>query len=324
MSNSDRAPIDKQTWVRALIGLAIGAFFCWLVLRQTSWDSISNVLVRANAGWLCLAMGVYGLSIMVRVVRWRNLLQDVKLLSWRSVATALSIGYAMNNILPARLGELFRADFAGKRYRISRSAVAGSIVVERVLDGSIVVSSLLLGRLFVSDRAVLNSLILVSGTLFFSIFVILWFASRKFDSSRASRLPQSIATRIRQFRTGLTGMQGWGLARAVGISALVWLLEGFAQWSILNAVGVAVGWQQMLTTIGIINLSTLLPSAPGFVGTYQYAYAYSVELFGYQPAQGVAAATLAQIFLLGSLTVVGLCLYFQHTLTTRSTKSSSD
>jgi len=67
---------------------------------------------------------------------------------------------------------------------------------------------------------------------------------------------------------------------------------------------------QMLSIVGIVSLSTMLPSAPGFVGTYQYAYAFAVSLFSYEPAKGVAAATATQIFLLGSQTLAGLGIYF--------------
>jgi hypothetical protein len=80
-------------------------------------------------------------------------------------------------------------------------------------------------------------------------------------------------------------------------------------WSVLKAVDISLGWQEMLSVVGVASLSTLIPSAPGFVGTYQYAYAFTVSLFGYEPARGVAAATAVQIFLLGSVTLVGLGLY---------------
>ena len=43
-------------------------------------------------------------------------------------------GYAANYVLPARLGELVRADFLGRRYGVSRLSVVGTIVVERVFD----------------------------------------------------------------------------------------------------------------------------------------------------------------------------------------------
>lgn len=127
-------------------------------------------------------------------------------------------------------------------------------------------------------------------------------------------LPLTLTNRIQGFRKGLAGMRGARLAQVVRLSLIVWLLEGTALWTVLKAVDVSLSWQQMLSVVGIVSLSTLLPSAPGFVGTYQYAYAFTVSLFGYQPAQGVAAATAAQVFLLGCMILVGLGLYFSFNL----------
>jgi glycosyltransferase 2 family protein len=309
----DSSGFSGHAWFRAIVGLGIGAFFLSLVLNQSSWVQVSTILSQADSRWLVAAIGFYAVNLMVRIVRWRKLLWEVKALSLKSVGTSLLVGYAMNNILPARLGELFRANFAGRRYRVSRSAIAGSIVVERVLDGLILVMSLLLGRLFVGEQAVLNSLSAICGTLFSSIFIFLWVSSRQSKRIWFARLPSAIANRIQEFQKGLTGIRGHGLAQAASLSLIVWLLEGVAQWSILKAIGISLGWQQMLSIVGVVNLSTLLPSAPGFVGTYQYAYAFTVGLFGYQPAQGVAAATAVQVFLIGSSTLVGLVLYCHHT-----------
>lgn len=65
-----------------------------------------------------------------------------------------------------------------------------------------------------------------------------------------------------------------------------------------------------MLVVGVSSLSTLLPSAPGFLGPYQYAYALVLSLLGYESGQGVAAATAVQLFLMGSLTIVGLCTIF--------------
>lgn len=300
---------SRLSWVRAVGGLAIGSLFLWLVLRQTSWAQVSSILAQSQRRWLSIALIFYSLNMAVRVVRWRILLQQVKALSVNAVGAALLIGYAMNNILPARLGELFRANFAGRRYHIPRSAVAASIFVERTLDGLIVVTSLLLGRLFVSNNTVLSNLTIASIFLFSSIFILLWLMSRGLGKSWLGRLPAVIANRIDGFRHGLSSLQGGQFSFAVALSFLVWLLEGIAHWSILQALGIFVGVKEMLSVVGVVNLSTLLPSAPGFVGTYQYAYAFTLGLFGYQPAQGVAAATAVQVLLLGSTTIVGLGIY---------------
>ncbi len=297
------------TFARGVIGILIGAIFLWLALRQTSLEQVRAILSQSNPGWLFVALGFYAADLLVRISRWRILLRDVKTLSFRSVGIALIVGYAANNILPARLGELFRADFAGRRYRLSRSAIVGSIFVERVLDGLIVVLCLVVGRLFVSEQAILNSLTAVSALLFISIFLALWFLGRESGLDWLGRLPPAINSRIQSFRQGLLVMRGSGLSRAVNLSLIVWLLEGIMLWSVLKAVDISLGWQEMLSVVGVASLSTLIPSAPGFVGTYQYAYAFTVSLFGYEPARGVAAATAVQIFLLGSVTLVGLGLY---------------
>ena len=309
MANLSSLLIRGRTWIRGVVGLVIGAFFFWLALHQTSWEQVQAILSQAQAKWLLTAMGFYAANMIVRVVRWRRLLWDVKALSFGSVGIALLVGYAMNNILPARLGELFRANFAGRRYRVSRSAIAGSIVVERVLDGLIVVGSLVIGRLFIREQAVLSSLTTVGGTLFSSIFIFLWVSSRGSKRNWLVRLPPAVTSRMQGFRKGLAGMRGARLVQAVSLSLIVWLLEGIAHWAVLKAIGASLSWQQMLSVVGVVNLSTLIPSAPGFAGTYQYAYAFTVGLFGYQPALGVAAATAAQVFLLGSVTIVGLGIY---------------
>jgi glycosyltransferase 2 family protein len=85
-----------------------------------------------------------------------------------------------------------------------------------------------------------------------------------------------------------------------------------------------LGWQQILSVIGVASLSTLIPSAPGFVGIYQYAFAFTVKLFGYEPARGVAAATAIQIFFLGSVTVLGIGLYLFLNFAKASVKTSKE
>ncbi|MEB3356648.1 MAG: lysylphosphatidylglycerol synthase transmembrane domain-containing protein [Synechococcales bacterium] len=302
-------PNLKQTWLRGALGMAVGAVFLWLALRQTTWQQVQAILADAHSGWLALAIALYGIDLSIRTRRWQQLLQAVKPLSFRATGMALLVGYAMNNLLPARLGELVRANFTGQRYQISRTAVIGSIAIERSLDGLIVVGCLILGRLFIARNAVLDRLTLAGVLLFVGIFVALWLTSRSSLPRLLNRIPRPIAARIQRFQEGLAGLQGSLLVRAIALSFLIWLFEGLALWAVLHSIDVGLGWQAMLVVIGVVSLSTLLPSPPGFVGTYQYAFAFIIGLLGHQPAQGIAAATATQIFLLGGVTAIGLALY---------------
>jgi uncharacterized protein (TIRG00374 family) len=304
-----------RIWIRGILGLLFGAIFLWLSLRQTSLTEVSTVLTQSNKGWLITALGCYSISMTVRIVRWQTLLQDVKAFSFPKVGAALLIGYAANNVLPARLGEIFRADFVGRRYRVSRSAIAASILLERVLDGLVVVSCLLLGRAFLPNQPVLLNTLSITGTLIFSsIFLLLWLLGRGHGMKWLTRFPPAITSRIQSVRKGLSVRRTSSFSKAISLSLLVWLLEGLALWSVLRAVQVSLAWQQILTILGVTSLSTLIPSAPGYVGTYQYAYAFTLDLFGYEPAQGIAAATAFQVFLFGSVTLIGIGLYLYISL----------
>lgn len=294
--------------VRGLIGVMIGAIFLWLSLRQTSLTQVQTILLDANRGYLWLALLAYWVDLGFRVARWRILLWEIKPLSFRAVSLSLIVGYAANNLFPARLGELFRADFAGRRYRLSRSAVIASIFVERVLDGLVLVLCLILGSLFVPGHPILERLTILSAFVFLGIFGLLWLINRGFWAAKIQSVP-AIADRWHSFRAGLGIMRGQGTLTVIGLSLVIWLLEGTAIWLVLRALSVFLNGLQMLPIVGVTSLSTLIPSAPGFIGTYQYAYAVGLQLFDYNSALGIAAATAVQLFLMGSVTITGLIVY---------------
>lgn len=58
---------------------------------------------------------------------------------------------------------------------------------------------------------------------------------------------------------------------------------------------------------GFCRRSTLLPP-PGFARTMRFAFAIAVSTLGYSWSQGIAAATVTQVFILGSLVAIGLAL----------------
>lgn len=307
-------PISVRNWIRGMAGLLLGGVFLWLALRQTSVAQVQAILAQSHAGWLEAAIAFYATNMVVRVCRWRLLLREIKKLSFADVGTALMIGYAANNLLPARLGEVVRADFTGRQYGISRTAIAGSILVERVLDGLAVVACLAIGRLFLSDQPILSALTLAGTLLFSSIFLTLWVLQQPFATTWLKRFPPAFTRRVHHFQMGLNLRPQSGFGQAVGLTIGVWLLEGFALWSIVKAVDVGLTLQQLLALIGVTSLSTLLPSAPGFVGTYQYSYAFTLGLFGYSASRAVAAATAFQIFLFGGVTLIGLAAYLYRNL----------
>ncbi len=110
-------------------------------------------------------------DIGARGARWRALLAPIAPLPYRRVLGYTYIGYLANNVLPARLGELYRSHALGEGEGISRTTVLGTVVVERVVDTVMVVAIAALAVLVLSVRGVMTSAVLL-GLAFVALLVV--------------------------------------------------------------------------------------------------------------------------------------------------------
>jgi hypothetical protein len=79
-------------------------------------------------------------------------------------------------------------------------------------------------------------------------------------------------------------------------------------WFVLASLNVVLMPLQLALVMGIVSLSTLMPAAPGYLGTLQFAFVIGVTSFGFTSVQGLFAATVCQAFLLMPLTLCGVLL----------------
>jgi len=313
-SSTEEEPISLYTsksLIRAIFGIAIGAALLWFVVSGIEIDDVFQLLLAADAKWLLAAVATYALNMAIRVLRWQRLLAGIKKLPYKAVLTVLLIGYAVNNVLPARIGELYRAHLSGRRFGFSRATALASIMVERTMDGLLVVALLAVGQFFVPYSDVVQLLLLIASTIFIGIAIILIYLARKNTLVHLENWPR-ISAKIGSFQDGVAVFRDGGLLKVFLLSACVWCLEALSVWFILNAIGVSVGIGELALITSVATLSTLLPSSPAYIGTYQYAYVFAFGMLGHGAAEAVAASTAAQVLLLGSVTIVGLGLYITH------------
>ena len=153
-ATSDPKPIplnSTRTLFRVILGMAVSAIFLSLVVREIKIEDVILLLLGADGKWLVAAVILFALNMVVRILRWQRLLAGAKTLPYKTVSAVLLIGYAVNNVLPARLGELYRAHFAGHHFGFSRATALASIMVERTMDGLLVVALLAVGQFWIPD-----------------------------------------------------------------------------------------------------------------------------------------------------------------------------
>ncbi len=274
-------------WKSAL-GIGISAFFIWWVLRGEDPGEIIAQISQANPWYFLASMFVGTAGYFVRALRWKVLLHPLKPdTALRSRFAGVSIGFAVNNIFPARLGEIARAFALTRVEPITVSGSLGSLVVERFLDTIVLVTLFLVPMAlpsFPGADGLLSGALggILSGTFgLLAIFLAGLVALLIF--------PEPIVRLAERFFVRLPG--GWGprmvvafesflralkvlrhpvlLTKAVVWSYVFWLWHGLSFWLGFKAFGIDLGFAAAVFTEAVVGFAVAIPAAPGFFGTFQ-------------------------------------------------------
>lgn len=309
----------RRRLVLGLFGLALGALFLWIALRGVDVAAMRAALRRLDPVLVVLSFTLYWSGLYLRVLRWQTLLCQLGAVARRAVAETLIVGYAVNNLLPARLGELFRADYAKRRFGLSRTAVLGSIVIERLADLAAILGCLVAGVLatgMLGDVAGLGPqrLLAIGGGAALLCLVGVLLLRR--GLSGPLRLPTRLLRVCADLVTGLRSLNRATLARTALLTVAIWGAEVTALWAMVAALGPGLTPAQALFVMSTASLSTLVPTAPGYLGTYQLVFGTAMAAFGSSALLGVLASTLIQACLFGSVTLAGCVLYLLRSMHT--------
>lgn len=326
-AHSDPAPSYRTGAWRGWLGLAISVAFLALAFRGLNPRDVWRTMEGFDARWLPPALALYAVGVWLRAVRWSVLLRPVAPLSPRAVLPTVLAGYTANNILPLRTGELVRAYLLGRTRGVRKSAVLASIAVERLFDGLTMLGFLLLAMTAISPTAELRRLAAAAALLFAAVvaglFVVLLgggFRDRLLEAV-LRLLPAAVGDRVRSaaaaFLAGLGSLRrGGDLLLVAATSLLAWGFEAAMYWAIAQGFGLAL--RETLTpvaallTTGVANLATLVPAAPGYVGTFEAGVVLAVAgALGVGRALALSYALLIHAALWLPVTLVGVWCWWR-------------
>ena len=311
------------------MGVAFSSIAIVLVAKTVTLGDTLESLRRTNPVVFIPAAALYFVGISVRSLRWRVLLghHPVRLgLLFRSFV----IGFTVNDLLPARLGELARIVILSQRASIPTGISFASIIAERVLDGLVVTAFLVVGLMLVPGDAALQQLAGAAGVLFLGLTAAMLVAA--FVPGPFRRLGVAVAGltrgRWRERLTrlvdttldGLEAIAAWRTAlTALSLSFVVWGIEAVIYWIMLSTFSIPGGWIAAVMGTGVGNLATLLPSSPGYIGTFEWAVQQAlVGAFGAAPADALTAAVVIHLAVVVPVVPVGLWLIWQEGFTLTS------
>jgi uncharacterized protein (TIRG00374 family) len=269
------------------IGVLISVIFLYLALRGLKLANMWEVLQGARYVWLIPGVAIYFLGVWVRAWRWHYLLRPLKSISTRTMFPIVAIGYMGNNIYPARAGEILRAVVLKRREDIPVSASLATIIVERVFDGVVMLAFVFLNLPELAHLTVDSGFVgdiqtlAVWGAVAF-IGVLAAFLLAAMFPLQAEAIITKIINRfvpvrfqgnvlgvMVRFLGGLESLRSPREALMVFLtSVVIWLLETGKYWFVMHAFNFQVSFFALMLMNGIVNLATTIPSAPGYIGTF--------------------------------------------------------
>ncbi|HTP11389.1 MAG TPA: lysylphosphatidylglycerol synthase transmembrane domain-containing protein [Anaerolineae bacterium] len=263
------------------LGIAISAGFLIWALLGLDLQKVYGYLQHGNYLWLIPSVAVYFLAVLVRTWRWDYLLRPLKRISIKRLFPVVVIGYMGNNIFPFRIGELLRAYVLKRNEDVSISSSLATIVVERIFDGLTMLLFVFIALPTVpSLPAELRAIVVFGGVLFLGALVVFLFmaakptvAARIYNPLIDLLLPEKYGSKLRgfieRFMLGLAALRDVRQVFMIFFtSVLIWLLETVKYWFVMHAFDMQLSFFTLMLMNGIVNLSTTLPAAPGYIGTF--------------------------------------------------------
>jgi hypothetical protein len=278
---------------RFWIGVIISAVFLWWALRGLNLGEVWADMRAANYWWLVPSVAVYFLAVWARTWRWDYMLRPLKQVPLRRLFPVVVIGYMGNNIYPFRAGEVLRSYVLREREEISMSASLATVIVERVFDGLVMLMFVFAALpLAPIPSESIRSVVVVASIAFFGALIVFlgvaavpqrilviadWLTSRF--------LPQRFRTPLMdfaaRFMVGLGSLRSFRNVLMIFLtSTVIWLLETVKYWFVMHAFDFEVSFFALMLMNGIVNLATTLPSAPGYIGTFDGPGIAVLTLYG--------------------------------------------
>jgi uncharacterized protein (TIRG00374 family) len=287
--------------IRILIGLGISALFLYLSLRGIQWNTAWEAVQNCKYEYVLPALIVYLIALWVRAYRWTFLLPPGVHINTPKAFPILMLGCFANNILPLRMGDLYRAYILGKKENISKSSAFASIFVDKVFDALAVLTFLGVAAWALSSRfpewekRLLQSasVVLLGGVV--ALWLLLW--NREWANKTITFLTPFIPEKFRKpiiamihnFLDGLNTLKNHKLVVMAFIVSLVsWSIEALMYHIFATSMGVHPPLYASAIILAVVNLAMMIPASPAGVGTFEFfAIKTAMPFF---PSKGVAAS----------------------------------
>ncbi|MBN9491845.1 flippase-like domain-containing protein [bacterium] len=301
---------------RFILGIVVTGVSVFLLVRLIDWDSTASALESANPKYIGFAVTCLLFSLLAKTFRWRLLLPAASHVTTPRLYRILHISFLLNNVLPARLGDVARVAMTSKQPDIRVGHVLSSLLTERVTDGLTLLTGFVLVSPFlpIPDKYVSWLHIawyIIAGVI---VAIILGAFLRRRLGHIASSIGQSrfMPGSRRLQEEAVSFKEGWRqlfsrdhVVSIWGWSWTAWLGAFAINYMLMRALHINAPITVAVLLTCTTNLAMLIPSSPGYIGVFHAAATLSLLPFNVAPSSALSFAILAHLVNVVPVSILG-------------------
>lgn len=305
--------------VRTIGSLLFGVVLLYLLARvifgdNFDWSEVARLVGQADVGFLALAFVSYYVTFPLRGFRWKYVLarSGMSVRFW-DATEILFLSWFVNCLVPAKLGDLYRAYLLRANYAASISRTVGTVFIERIAD-LIVIALLALSAGYWSfrgrERPEIDALFIVGFVIAIGL-VLLLVGLRLFGAQIGRWLPSRIGELWNRFQEGSTGaLSSRSVPVVLVLTVAIWMLEGARLYFVIRALDlpeVGLGISASVFVALAAALLTAIPLTPAGFGFVEAGIIGVLAIYGVtrEPAAAVALVdrglTIVTVIILGGI-----------------------
>ena len=305
-----------KAMVRFSIGILITIVCGALLFRLIDWDTTSQALEAANPEYIAFAVTCLVLSLVAKTVRWRLLLPQASTVTTPRLYRILHISFLLNNVLPARLGDVARVAMTTRQPGVRFGHVLSSMLTERVTDSVTLIAGFVLVSPFLpipnEYRVWLHwAWFILGGLIGVAVIVTLLRhpiarLAGQFHLERYLPFGARLRNEASSFQEGFRQLfSRQNRLRIWGWSWTAWMGAFAINYMLMRALSIDAPVTVAVLLTCTTNLAMLVPSSPGYLGVFHAAATLSLLPFDVGPSRALSFAILAHLVNVVPVSLIG-------------------
>ncbi|HEY3277822.1 MAG TPA: lysylphosphatidylglycerol synthase transmembrane domain-containing protein [Syntrophorhabdaceae bacterium] len=311
----------KKHRVITVLGFVLSIVLLYFSLKGLSYKEILLTLKHADYRLVFVPLFFIALSLSGCAFRWSKVCGGA--VRFRDTITALIIGLFVNNVLPARIGEIARGYVLSKRTGLSLTYTLSTVLADRFFD---LVGLLAITFIFFPKQtlppAVSKAIMVLVLLLFICVLGLAIMSQKRFAGYVAEMLHKikkpffsAIALKLLDIQENLKRVSSpLNLTGFTAISIINWLSMSTALYFVALSIGVTLDYRYVPFVCALLNMGLTVPSSPGYIGVYQFLLTNLLLIFQVPRAEAFTISILFHASWYIPYNVIGAVLLVKENL----------